>query len=757
MLDILCDIPAKEAKKHIYNEEKFYVSKNADFDFLKNLGVDSALMSIPEDIRKNIIDAQYRILQVHYHPDKYDDFRGKSISHLINLSYENFISSIENGTLEEYLDERKKHSTSEIGIISKLEREKQILHNLLRRILRPINVKGEINTRFLRNYAFDNNRDCYFEVKNFSLSQSRVLFKVYYEDLKRFFTVERDDVRYVVGNDGVVKKYVPKLGSGDANYKVKILTIPKSKKNEYYVEVNDGCEYKIIGFINLGAKEKKSKGISLKNVRSEYIKPTDDLSDYLKYFIPAIGVNSELLTKYRLGIVVSCKRKGNITYIFNDNVRIESGTKTIRIQDTEKLKEEQLTDIYAVEKVFVESLYGNNQEAIKELFKKLLSIKIDLLSDDCRSLIKIINSYIRMQSENFLSRENKKLIVQFLERLKKYYDYAVKRERADEYNRIHKIDRGVRPYLQNDNNPLITLGFGVNAAQMPINICAEFVEVRYRILKKYFETIRDNCLQKIESNPQDYRLVRKYQSCLLTLNILNRAYNLLSVNDVQEKHRLINYRAHLLLKSDIIEDIYFKNEIILGNECKALRKKVLNFILPSDDSNHVYNVKSTNISVIPLMSIGRSFTFPLIDKNMTLRINSNGRVAQKTINGKTTRVGCKKLLVGAISKEEIDQHGDIKSFLSSLLINPEDRGVVMIENEKPQKDNKDESKRKKNDKKDEEKKVIVKEEYGKRIYDRFSDKLLGKINPYLNKGDYLVSYVTDAKKGNYYVIEGILN
>ena len=81
----------------------------------------------------------------------------------------------------------------------------------------------------------------------------------------------------------------------------------------------------------------------------------------------------------------------------------------------------------------------------------------------------------------------------------------------------------------------------------------------------------------------------------------------------------------------------------------------------------------------------------------------------------------------------------------------------MIENEKPQKDNKDESKRKKNDKKDEEKKVIVKEEYGKRIYDRFSDKLLGKINPYLNKGDYLVSYVTDAKKGNYYVIEGILN
>ena len=34
---------------------------------------------------------------------------------------------------------------------------------------------------------------------------------------------------------------------------------------------------------------------------------------------------------------------------------------------------------------------------------------------------------------------------------------------------------------------------------------------------------------------------------------------------------------------------------------------------------------------------------------------------------------------------------------------------------------------------------------------------LGKINPYLNKGDYLVSYVTDAKKGNYYVIEGILN
>ena len=113
-------------------------------------------------------------------------------------------------------------------------------------------------------------------------------------------------------------------------------------------------------------------------MRSEYIKPTDDLSDYLKYFIPAIGVNSELLTKYRLGIVVSCKRKGNITYIFNDNVRIESDTKTIRIQDTEKLKEEQLTDIYAVEKVFVESLYGNNQEAIKELFKKLLSIKIDL-------------------------------------------------------------------------------------------------------------------------------------------------------------------------------------------------------------------------------------------------------------------------------------------------------------------------------------------------------------------------------------------
>ena len=292
---------------------------------------------------------------------------------------------------------------------------------------------------------------------------------------------------------------------------------------------------------------------------------------------------------------------------------------------------------------------------------------------------------------------------------------------------------------------------------MPINICAEFVEVRYRILKKYFETIRDNCLQKIESNPQDYRLVRKYQSCLLTLNILNRAYNLLSVNDVQEKHRLINYRAHLLLKSDIIEDIYFKNEIILGNECKALRKKVLNFILPSDDSNHVYNVKSTNISVIPLMSIGRSFTFPLIDEDMTLRINSNGRVAQKIINGKTTRVGCKKLLVETIRKEEIDKYDDINSFLSSLLINPEDRGVVMIENEKPQKDNKDESKRKKNDKKDEEKKVIVKEEYGKRIYDRFSDKLLGKINPYLNKGDYLVSYVTDAKKGNYYVIEGILN
>ena len=84
--------------------------------------------------------------------------------------------------------------------------------------------------------------------------------------------------------------------------------------------------------------------------------------------IPAIGVNSELLTKYRLGIVVSCKRKGNITYIFNDNVRIESDTKTIRIQDTEKLKEEKLTDIYAVKEVFVESIYGNNQEAIKELF-----------------------------------------------------------------------------------------------------------------------------------------------------------------------------------------------------------------------------------------------------------------------------------------------------------------------------------------------------------------------------------------------------
>ena len=47
---------------------------------------------------------------------------------------------------------------------------------------------------------------------------------------KDFFTVEWDNVRYIVGNDGVVKKYVPKLGSGDANYKVKILTISKSKK-----------------------------------------------------------------------------------------------------------------------------------------------------------------------------------------------------------------------------------------------------------------------------------------------------------------------------------------------------------------------------------------------------------------------------------------------------------------------------------------------------------------------------------------------
>ena len=47
---------------------------------------------------------------------------------------------------------------------------------------------------------------------------------------KDFFTVEQDNVRYVVGNDGVVKKYVPKLGSSDANYKVKILTISKSKK-----------------------------------------------------------------------------------------------------------------------------------------------------------------------------------------------------------------------------------------------------------------------------------------------------------------------------------------------------------------------------------------------------------------------------------------------------------------------------------------------------------------------------------------------
>ena len=47
---------------------------------------------------------------------------------------------------------------------------------------------------------------------------------------KDFFTVEQDNVRYVVGNDGVVRKYVPKLGSSDANYKVKILTISKSKK-----------------------------------------------------------------------------------------------------------------------------------------------------------------------------------------------------------------------------------------------------------------------------------------------------------------------------------------------------------------------------------------------------------------------------------------------------------------------------------------------------------------------------------------------
>ena len=76
---------------------------------------------------------------------------------------------------------------------------------------------------------------------------------------KDFFTVEQDNVRYVVGNDGVVRKYVPKLGSSDANYKVKILTISNSKKNEYYVEVNDGCEYKIIGFINLGRKEKNQK------------------------------------------------------------------------------------------------------------------------------------------------------------------------------------------------------------------------------------------------------------------------------------------------------------------------------------------------------------------------------------------------------------------------------------------------------------------------------------------------------------------
>ena len=42
--------------------------------------------------------------------------------------------------------------------------------------------------------------------------------------------MEQDNVRYVVGNDGVVRKYVPKLGSSDANYKVKILTISKSKK-----------------------------------------------------------------------------------------------------------------------------------------------------------------------------------------------------------------------------------------------------------------------------------------------------------------------------------------------------------------------------------------------------------------------------------------------------------------------------------------------------------------------------------------------
>ncbi|MGI6680006.1 MAG: hypothetical protein ACOX3T_00695 [Bdellovibrionota bacterium] len=285
----------------------------------------------------------------------------------------------------------------------------------------------------------------------------------------------------------------------------------------------------------------------------------------------------------------------------------------------------------------------------------------------------------------------------------------------------------IEPYIVEYENPLRTLGFGQNVGKMPLCLFKQFIEQRYKILKDYYQgQIEKNLNQKKSS---------EIARCKRTLKVIENAYNYIAPFNEEKLAELIRFKKEISLNDTDLVKKYERERVKFHEALEVYRKKVLSFCLPSSNLHAVQNLKNTKLSIHPLMALGRFITDPLTDIH-NFNIDSRGYVVNREIENNLITLE-NKIVVGAISKEIVEDEGGIIEYVASLKCNPEDKGVLLIEGNVEERMNKDDV-------------------YGKRIPARYSENLIDNIKNIIDDGDYLVTYNHDIY-GGYFAIEGVVS
>lgn len=307
-------------------------------------------------------------------------------------------------------------------------------------------------------------------------------------------------------------------------------------------------------------------------------------------------------------------------------------------------------------------------------------------------------------------------------------------EYSDEVRKQQNFVCNKRTNQRRFGNPFDVLGVGEFSAKMPLEIFKKFLIARYEVITKHYEDRILKLRATLKGEKKNIALEERISQLECKLADVRESFKKIDPRDPSNESTLLNYRAHLMLKNSVIIDEYNKNINTLLKDIERNIRHFLQFLLPTDDKDHVRNLSNMQMQIQPIMSLGRFVTVQLSDFH-ALKIDSQGKIVEQ-VSADTKHLIPKKYIVGCIKRDLVEKSGGIKQLIDSLCIEPEDYNVQLIEGNY-------EARMKNND------------VYGKRVPVRYSSTLIDNLSAKVSDGDYLVTYISDPY-GGYFNIEGVV-